>query len=165
MKKMRSRTGWIAVIFCLALIAGAGSVTAATMTYNSTDVPKSITTNIPPATSAVTVPCGGNIVDVNVQLDISHPYVSDLVITLIAPDGTSILLANRRGADGANYSGTVFDDEAATAISAGTRRSPGHINRKYRLPVSTAEARKEPGPCRLGTCLPRWMTVPLIPGA
>ena len=51
---------------------------------------------------------------------LTHTYDNDLVITLIGPGGApSVVLSNRRGGSADNFTNTVFDDEAATAISAG----------------------------------------------
>jgi subtilisin-like proprotein convertase family protein len=59
--------------------------------------------------------------DINVKVaDLTHTYDGDLVLTLIAPNGTRVQLANRRGGTGENFTNTVFDDEAATAIADGT---------------------------------------------
>lgn len=65
-------------------------------------------------------PAADVVYDVKVNVSISHPQDSDLVLTLIAPDGTRILLSNHRGGFfGANYTNTTFDDSAVTPISAG----------------------------------------------
>jgi uncharacterized repeat protein (TIGR01451 family) len=53
------------------------------------------------------------------NLSLNHTYDGDLVITLIAPDGTPITLANRLGGSGSNYVNTTFDDEAGRSISSG----------------------------------------------
>ena len=45
---------------------------------------------------------------------------SDLEISLISPAGTTVRLANHVGGSGDNFTNTVFDDEAATAIGSGT---------------------------------------------
>ena len=55
-----------------------------------------------------------------VRVDIQHPFAADLRLSLVAPDGTTVLLANQVGAGGPNFDGTTFDDNAATAITAGT---------------------------------------------
>lgn len=60
------------------------------------------------------------IIDVNVRLELLHTFTRDLEIRLISPVGTTVDLALRRGGDGQNYSGTVFDDSAPTPISAGS---------------------------------------------
>lgn len=59
------------------------------------------------------------IVDVNLRLDIVHTFDSDLQISLISPAGTTILLVNRRGGEGDNFTNTLLDDEAAVTIAAG----------------------------------------------
>lgn len=58
--------------------------------------------------------------DLNVRLNINHTWVSDLVITLQSPNGTQVRLFNRRGGDGQNLTGTLFDDEATIAIRNGS---------------------------------------------
>jgi subtilisin-like proprotein convertase family protein len=64
---------------------------------------------------ATTVPIGSLAVELNVQ----HPNLADLRVTLIAPNGTQIVLVNHSGA-GANFVRTVLSDEApATATIAG----------------------------------------------
>jgi subtilisin-like proprotein convertase family protein len=62
----------------------------------------------------------GQILDVNVTLDIDHTFVGDLVLTLISPAGTAITLAAFVGEDGNGYKNTTFDDEAPTSIAAGS---------------------------------------------
>jgi uncharacterized repeat protein (TIGR01451 family) len=51
---------------------------------------------------------------------LDHTYVSDLVGTLVAPDGTSVTLFDRDGGSGNNFCQTVFDDSAAEPIGAAT---------------------------------------------
>ncbi|MBU6412914.1 MAG: S8 family serine peptidase [Planctomycetes bacterium] len=81
---------------------------------------------IPPAgtqgttTDSIVITDTRLILDVNVRINITHTFTSDLQVSLIAPDNTEILLVNRRGADGDNFTATLLDDEALTAISAGT---------------------------------------------
>jgi uncharacterized repeat protein (TIGR01451 family) len=61
----------------------------------------------------------GTVADLNVRVSLSHSWDDDLVLLLISPAGTVVTLSNRHGSDNDNYVNTVFDDEAATAISAG----------------------------------------------
>src|SRR5262249_21774050 len=64
---------------------------------------------------------------VRVTVNITHTYDSDLTLTLIAPDGRRITLANRRGLSGDNYTNTIFDDTAGTAISGGVATFTGSV--------------------------------------
>ncbi len=57
--------------------------------------------------------------DVNLRLDILHEFTGDLQISLISPQGTEVLLVDRRGGAGDDFDSTLLDDEAATPISAG----------------------------------------------
>jgi subtilisin-like proprotein convertase family protein len=67
------------------------------------------------------VGAGGAVKDVDVRItSLTHPFVGDLRIELTSPSGTTVLLANRTGGAGDNFTNTVFDDEAAVAISSGT---------------------------------------------
>ena len=86
----------------------------------SSDVPKPIL-DLQTITSAIIVPdTAKTIVDVNVTLDITHTWVGDVEIFLIAPDGQRVELSTRNGSSGNDYNGTTFDDEAATGISQST---------------------------------------------
>jgi subtilisin-like proprotein convertase family protein len=69
-------------------------------------------------TSTVDVSSAGTVLDVNVALDISHTYDSQLSATLYAPDGTSLVLFDNVGVSGNNFNATNFDDSAATSITA-----------------------------------------------
>jgi subtilisin-like proprotein convertase family protein len=72
------------------------------------------------ATSTINVALAKTVLDVNVTVTINHTFVGDLTIALIAPNGVEIPLAVQRGGSGDNYTGTVFDDEAAGSITSGT---------------------------------------------
>jgi len=96
-----------------------GNPTSATSTFPSTNVPKPIA-DAATTTSTLAVADMGTVQDVNVGVTLSHTYDGDLILTLIAPSGTRVTLANHRGASSDNYTGTTFDDEAATPISSGT---------------------------------------------
>lgn len=61
-----------------------------------------------------------SLVDVNVRVTIAHTWIEDVDLYLTSPSGTTIPLILDRGADGDNMTNTVFDDEAAVDISAGT---------------------------------------------
>jgi subtilisin-like proprotein convertase family protein len=61
----------------------------------------------------------GAITKVTVTLNVPHPYDQDLRMSLIGPSGTRVLLINRRGGSGHNFTNTMLDDQATTPISAG----------------------------------------------
>lgn len=78
---------------------------------------------------------------VTVSLHLTHTYVGDLSIDLIAPDGTAVKLVDKRGGFGTGFgvgcesgSRTVFDDRALTPIGSG--RSPFVGTFRPELPLS-----------------------------
>jgi len=69
-------------------------------------------------TNTITVPPNGGqtLTDLNVYVNITHTYTSDLRLTLQSPSGTSVALINT-GVCGSNDNMTVeFDQQAASAI-------------------------------------------------
>nr|WP_321234645.1 T9SS type A sorting domain-containing protein [uncultured Psychroserpens sp.] len=90
--------------------------------YTATDTPISISASgTPTVTSTVNVAEDVAILDVNVTIDITHTWVNDLDITLTSPNGTVVELTSDNGANNtANYTNTVFDQDAATSITAGS---------------------------------------------
>jgi T1SS-143 domain-containing protein len=67
--------------------------------------------------SIIHVPPGGSITDLNVVLHLQHTFMSDLVVTLRAPDGMLIELFSHIGGGGDPNGGPiVIDDEAAQNI-------------------------------------------------
>lgn len=110
-------TDGTAQTFTIPLQLGAPTVN----TYASLDVPKLITsTGTPIVTSTLPINLNGQVGKIKATLNINHTYDSDLVITLISPDNTRVILINKRGGAYDNFTNTVLDDSAATAISAGT---------------------------------------------
>ena len=61
-----------------------------------------------------------SIVDLNVELSITHTWVSDLDVSLTSPGGTTITLFSAVGGMDANFTATVLDDEATTDIASGS---------------------------------------------
>ncbi len=57
---------------------------------------------------------------VTAQVDIQHSFDNDLILTLLAPGGQSVLLSSHHGSSGKNYTQTIFDDSASLSISQGT---------------------------------------------
>ena len=63
--------------------------------------------------------------DVRVGTYLTHPYVSDLTVSLQAPDGTEFVLSLNNGVSGENYgvgceNPTIFSDRGTTNIVAGS---------------------------------------------
>ncbi len=56
---------------------------------------------------------------VEVCVDITHTWVSDLEMILVAPDGTQVTLSNQNGGDGDDYQNTCFNMEATIPIQGG----------------------------------------------
>lgn len=74
--------------------------------------------------------------DLNVLVtNLTHTFDGDLIISIFAPSGTSVVLSNRRGSGGNNFSNTVFDDAATTAISAGSAPFTGSFKPEALLSV------------------------------
>jgi subtilisin-like proprotein convertase family protein len=61
----------------------------------------------------------GNIKEVKVLLNINHSNDGDLFVKLSSPSGSSIL-TQYNGANGQNYTNTIFDDTAHISITQGT---------------------------------------------
>jgi len=54
-----------------------------------------------------------------VCITINHTYLSDLDVSIVAPDGTVCLLTSGQGGDSDHYTNTCFRSDAATSITAG----------------------------------------------
>ncbi|TVZ52453.1 proprotein convertase P-domain-containing protein [Dokdonia sp. Hel_I_53] len=73
--------------------------------------------------SIITIDQDFVLTDVNVTVNINHTWVGDLLIEIIAPDGTAVVLANRTGGtgnSGDNYINTLFDSDSNLSINEGT---------------------------------------------
>ncbi|MBV2247629.1 MAG: M28 family peptidase [Lentimicrobium sp.] len=69
----------------------------------------------------------GTIIDLNVNLTITHSRTNDLRLMLMGPDGSGCLLSNRNGGAGENYINTTFDDQATTRIEEGSAPFTGRF--------------------------------------
>ncbi len=85
-------------------------------------IPDAIDANTPSVTTVpIVVRDEFFIEDLNVVVDLTHPDLGDVTLTLIAPDGTRVTLFNPDALNvpGANALNTVFDDQASTFIGDG----------------------------------------------
>jgi secreted trypsin-like serine protease len=72
-------------------------------------------------TSQVTVACDGNASGQSkVEVNITHPYRGDLVLDLVAPDGTSYRLKTAKGDDAADNVNELYTVNAASETASGT---------------------------------------------
>lgn len=95
-----------------------GSCTDSTQFYYGTQtfLPDLSNTNIViPVSLAATSLCG-----VILEINIDHTWDADLDISLISPLGTVIDVCSDNGGSADNFTKTVFDDNAAISIVAGT---------------------------------------------
>ena len=86
-------------------------------------------------TSRIVVRNHFTIEDLNVRLNISHTFVRDLSITLIAPNGTRVNLVAHRGGSGRNFNNTIFDDGATQSIVEGRAPFTGSFRPEQSLAV------------------------------
>ena len=87
---------------------------------NSVNVPVTIPATISTVTSTITIDALNSVTinDVNVQLNISHSYVSDLNVKLTSPNGTQVQLFSNQCTTNDNVNAT-FDD-SGVALVCGT---------------------------------------------
>ena len=71
-------------------------------------------------TSAVTFTDSGNVAAIKVGVNISHTFQTDLELTLIAPNGNSVLLRAHAGSPGGTNLITSFPDQTTPANSLST---------------------------------------------
>ncbi|MBN2180857.1 MAG: proprotein convertase P-domain-containing protein [Sedimentisphaerales bacterium] len=87
--------------------------------YCSNDVPVDIVDN-QTITSSLTITDIGDIADLNVKINIEHKWVSDLIVSLVGPDGTSVELFSNVGRDEGAFNDTILDYEASQSIKSGS---------------------------------------------
>ena len=100
--------------------SGSYDNSASQYTVNSLDVSKSFSGGSTTLSSTIADDLSGAISDLNVNLSINEATDSNLSVTLIGPDGTTVNLINHNGGSGANFTNTTLDDQATTAIGSGT---------------------------------------------
>lgn len=87
------------------------------------------------------------IADVDVAVDIEHPWTGDLSLSLISPEGVSVDLSSGNGRSGDNYTDTIFDDQAETSITAGIAPFTGRY--KPESPLSVFDDQEAAGTWKL----------------
>jgi subtilisin-like proprotein convertase family protein len=108
----------------------------------STDTPAGIPDFSTGTYSTIIVPDLGVIQGVVVTVNITHTFTGDLALYLNTPTNVQISLAQHRGTT-ANFTGTVFDDAAATSIAAGFPPFTGSF--RPETPLSALVGTSSPG--------------------
>jgi len=87
-------------------------------TFNSTDVPRAIPdNNATGITSVLPVTGNGTVGSLSLSLNITHRFRGNLVVTLIAPDGTPFIVRNRQGGSADNI---IINNMAITTFNGRT---------------------------------------------
>jgi len=122
-----------------------GSASGATRTYSSGALRVAIAGQ-GTVERSIAIPDAGAVSYLAVSLRLDHARVSDLVISLVAPDGASVPLSVRRGGSGRNFGSgsrtcggqlTVFEDGAELRLAdveppfEGLYRPDGRLARLY----------------------------------
>ncbi len=123
---MRARSGWWAIVCAVGLLLVATDVGASAPAF-----PAVITTTVPSADSDLPIPdngslvtvltsdVAGQVIDVDLHVDITHTSADNLDIFLVSPSGITVTMTTDNG--GANddvFADTTFDDQAMGTPSA-----------------------------------------------
>ncbi len=83
----------------------------------------------------VEISSAGDILDLNVKVDISHTRTGELRLILKGPDDTTIMLSDRNGGEGDNYTNTLFDDQAEQSITEGIAPFTGRFRPQFPMEI------------------------------
>src|SRR5262249_4632852 len=121
--------------------------------FDSTDVPKAISSSGTPVVTSTIVVSGlpTYLLDLNAKTFITHTFCGDIDMTLTSPSGTSVTLTSDLGSLNDNvFNGTVWDDQAdpvnqvpfASATFAASRMVSDHthVNLTTSTPLTPLEA-------------------------
>ena len=94
--------------------------------------------NAAAVSDAITVPGPGTATSVSVSVDIEHPFIGDLTVELVAPDGTARTLHDRSGGNADGIGQTYAPDFGGAGIAGdwtlrGKRRGAGRRRHPERL--------------------------------
>ena len=82
--------------------AGGESTSTSTGQFTQTRSPHLTIPDLATVSDIITVSSSGTVASVSVEVDITHNYIGDLKIDIIAPDGTSITLHDNSGGSTVN---------------------------------------------------------------
>jgi subtilisin-like proprotein convertase family protein len=85
----------------------------------SPDVPKAIPDQQTIVSTLTVSGQASPLLDVEVEVNITHTWDADLDVYLISPSGTRVELFTDAGSSGDNFTDTIFDDQAGVGIASG----------------------------------------------
>jgi subtilisin-like proprotein convertase family protein len=109
--------------------------------FNSADTPGPIVGGYI-SISSISIGQNVTVADMNIKVNISYPYDSDLYIHLVSPTGVNVDLSDFEGGFGSNFQNTIFDSQAATPISSGSAPFAGSYQPEMTLNVFNGENAK-----------------------
>lgn len=115
--------------------------------FTSLDIPKTIADKGITYSTLNLSGLPGNILDVNIQVNLNHPAVGELNLALISPTGTPVILSQFLGGAGDNFTNTVFDDEASISVFSAAAPFTGSFRPVHSL--SQLDGRSPNGQWRL----------------
>ena len=96
---------------------GGSDPNAGTDQFTQTNSPSTAITGAQDVVDTISVPSSGNVASVSVNLNITHTYIGDLKVDLVAPDDTTKTLHNRSGGNSYDIIATYTPNFNGTSIS------------------------------------------------
>lgn len=139
-------------VHCITMQLPALEVASWDVEAASTDTPLAIPDNVAAGVnSRIAVPSSGSIEALEVEVKVTHPYVGDLVVALVSPNGTRQVLQSRTGGSADNldkrfaltaFNGTKLAGTWTLNVSDQDARDTGRLERwTLRARVGTSENR------------------------
>lgn len=97
---------------------GSGAATVSSGAVNLA-IPDSNPTGITSTLAVASIPAGATITGIDVTLNITHTWDSDLDIFLVGANGTQIELSTDNGGSSDNYTNTILSSAGVTNVTAG----------------------------------------------
>lgn len=107
-------------LLILFVLAGTFATNAQTFNGGGGAIQDFQTTDIPVAVTGLPVSINTTTFGLErVCINLTHTYVADLTLSIVAPDGNVIMLMSNNGGGGDDLTGTCFQWDAVTSIAAG----------------------------------------------
>jgi len=124
---------WALTVTPAAAVAKTSSTTTTSTAKTYTNDTKAAITSKGLAITSINVPAGTTVGNVQVKVNINYPDDQNLYIYLISPTGKAIPLDYNRGGSSANFTNTVFSEQASTPIADGKAPFEGTYLPEYSL--------------------------------